>query len=219
MAFVIDEYGSFEGLITAADMLEAIVGEPDDTVADNGAGAAGIPQEASFVLDGLMPLDELMEKLSITSVPAQGTYHHGGGLDPWRCCGVCRRPATGSPSAAGDLRCWRWMADVSIASAPNGKARWWRERRDGRERPAGNAPMGWNSLGNVYPGAGRPSCFCPASAATWKAARPCTWPRLPRRRAGRCCASTTPATARAAGASRTGRSAYGPRMRYSWSMA
>jgi putative hemolysin len=101
MAFVIDEYGSFEGLITAADMLEAIVGEPDDTVADNGAGAAGIPQEASFVLDGLMPLDELMEKLSITSVPAQGTYHTAAGL----ILALLRRvPQTGDRIAFGGWR-------------------------------------------------------------------------------------------------------------------
>lgn len=80
MAFVIDEYGSFEGLITAADMLEAIVGEIDENVADSAGAETGIGEETSFVLDGLMPLDELMEKLSIAQVPAQGTYHTAGGL-------------------------------------------------------------------------------------------------------------------------------------------
>lgn len=80
MAFVIDEYGSFEGLITAADMLEAIVGEIDEHVADADGGEAGETEETSFQLDGLMPLDELMEKLSISEVPARGTYHTAGGL-------------------------------------------------------------------------------------------------------------------------------------------
>ncbi len=80
MAFVIDEYGSFEGLITAADMLEAIVGDVDETVADHGGAHAGKAEETSFLLDGLMPLDELMEKLSIAQVPAQGTYHTAAGL-------------------------------------------------------------------------------------------------------------------------------------------
>jgi putative hemolysin len=80
MAFVIDEYGSFEGLITAADMLEAIVGDSDENVTDHGASHRGAAEETSFVLDGLMPLDELMEKLSITQVPAQGTYHTAAGL-------------------------------------------------------------------------------------------------------------------------------------------
>jgi putative hemolysin len=80
MAFVIDEYGSFEGLITAADMLEAIVGDVDDTVSDHRSRHADAPQETSFLVDGLMPLDELMEKLSLSSVPASGTYHTAAGL-------------------------------------------------------------------------------------------------------------------------------------------
>ena len=80
MAFVIDEYGSFEGLITAADMLEAIVGDSDEAVTEHGGALPGAAQETSFVLDGLMPLDELMEKLSISEVPAQGTYHTAAGL-------------------------------------------------------------------------------------------------------------------------------------------
>jgi putative hemolysin len=101
MAFVIDEYGSFEGLITAADMLEAIVGDADDTVAERGTGQSGIVQENSFVLDGLMPLDELMEKLSITQVPAQGTYHTAAGL----ILALLRRvPQTGDRIAFGGWR-------------------------------------------------------------------------------------------------------------------
>ncbi|GAB0118420.1 hemolysin family protein [Acidisoma sp. 7E03] len=80
MAFVIDEYGSFEGLITAADMLEAIVGEVDENVAEHGGPEAEETEETSFQLDGLMPLDELMEKLSLTDVPSRGTYHTAGGL-------------------------------------------------------------------------------------------------------------------------------------------
>jgi putative hemolysin len=101
MAFVIDEYGSFEGLITASDMLEAIVGDADDSVTEHGAGAAGVPQESSFVLDGLMPLDELMEKLSIGNVPAQGTYHTAAGL----ILALLRRvPQTGDRIAFGGWR-------------------------------------------------------------------------------------------------------------------
>ena len=42
MAFVIDEYGSFEGLITAADMLEAIVGDADDTCCRSFARDSGV---------------------------------------------------------------------------------------------------------------------------------------------------------------------------------
>jgi len=61
-------------------MLEAIVGDIDDTVTDHRSRHADAPQETSFLVDGLMPLDELMEKLSLTSVPASGTYHTAAGL-------------------------------------------------------------------------------------------------------------------------------------------
>ena len=40
LALVMDEYGSFEGVVTAADVLEAIVGDPTDA-APQPAGAAG----------------------------------------------------------------------------------------------------------------------------------------------------------------------------------
>ena len=38
MALVMDEYGSFEGVVTAADMLEAIVGDPTDAAPQPGDG-------------------------------------------------------------------------------------------------------------------------------------------------------------------------------------
>ena len=39
LALVMDEYGSFEGVVTAADVLEAIVGDPSD--AEAAAGRRG----------------------------------------------------------------------------------------------------------------------------------------------------------------------------------
>ncbi len=78
MALVMDEYGSFEGVVTAADVLEAIVGEPID-VADHSVtdAAAG---EATFVLDGMMPVDELKSRLELPDLPAEGSYHTLAGL-------------------------------------------------------------------------------------------------------------------------------------------
>jgi putative hemolysin len=78
LALVMDEYGSFEGLVTAADVLEAIIGDPTDAAPQPGSpvGAA----EQVVVMDGLMPVDELKSWLDLPDLPAEGSYHTLGGL-------------------------------------------------------------------------------------------------------------------------------------------
>ncbi len=77
IAIVLDEYGSFEGMITAADVLEAIVGDPEDAGPREGAAE----QEADvFELDGLMPVDEMKARLHLPDLPNEGSYHTLGGL-------------------------------------------------------------------------------------------------------------------------------------------
>jgi putative hemolysin len=78
LALVMDEYGSFEGVVTAADVLEAIVGDSSDTQPDPAGGAAQIP--GSLVVDGMMPVDELKSRLSLPDLPAEGSYHTTAGL-------------------------------------------------------------------------------------------------------------------------------------------
>ncbi len=77
IAIVLDEYGSFEGMITAADVLEAIVGDAEDTGPREGA-----PEQAAdvFELDGLMPVDEMKARLHLPDLPNEGSYHTLGGL-------------------------------------------------------------------------------------------------------------------------------------------
>jgi putative hemolysin len=80
LALVLDEYGSFEGVVTAADLLEAIVGElGPETPAET---AARLVQRAdgSLLLDGMMPSDELRLRLDLPPLPAPGTYHTVAGL-------------------------------------------------------------------------------------------------------------------------------------------
>ncbi|MCB8820336.1 hemolysin family protein [Microvirga rosea] len=78
MALVHDEYGHFEGVVTPADALEAIVGafrsdgeepEPDAVRREDG----------SWLLSGSMPVDEMAEVLAI-ALPENRTYHTVGGL-------------------------------------------------------------------------------------------------------------------------------------------
>ena len=78
MALVMDEYGSFEGVVTAADVLQAIVGELGVAVpvAPPAAGQPLLPLE----LEGLTPIDELKPRLGLPDLPAEGSYHTLAGL-------------------------------------------------------------------------------------------------------------------------------------------
>jgi putative hemolysin len=77
LALVMDEYGSFEGLVTAADVLEAIVGDPTDTAQPSDGGDE---EGTAFVVDGMMPVDELKARLLLPDLPAEGSYHTLAGL-------------------------------------------------------------------------------------------------------------------------------------------
>ena len=80
LALVMDEYGSFEGVVTAADVLGAIVGEvPAETGAPAAEGAE-VPQEAVLALDGSSPVDEIKARLALPDLPAEGSYHTLAGL-------------------------------------------------------------------------------------------------------------------------------------------
>ena len=78
MALVHDEYGQFEGVVTNADILEAIAGafrtdegsvEPDAVQRDDG----------SWLISGSMPADEMADRLSI-ALPADRSYHTAAGF-------------------------------------------------------------------------------------------------------------------------------------------
>lgn len=79
IALVMDEYGSFEGVVTASDLLEAIVGElgaPEPTESK----PAVQRHDGSLLLDGMMASDELKARLSLPDLPREGTYHTVAGL-------------------------------------------------------------------------------------------------------------------------------------------
>ena len=77
LTLVMDEYGSFEGVVTAADVLEAIVGEarppPIDPLAPE------VPA-GPMLLEGAMPVDEIKSRLNLPDLPSEGSYHTLGGL-------------------------------------------------------------------------------------------------------------------------------------------
>jgi putative hemolysin len=76
LALVYDEYGSFEGMVTPADVLEAIVGEAPAEASAQGEA----PPPGELMLDGMTPVDEVKERLQLPDLPAEGTYHTLAGL-------------------------------------------------------------------------------------------------------------------------------------------
>jgi putative hemolysin len=79
LALVMDEYGSFEGVVTASDLLEAIVGELNHDPTPE-PGDAVRRADGSLLLDGMMPSDELKSRLELPELPNEGSYHTLAGL-------------------------------------------------------------------------------------------------------------------------------------------
>ncbi|WP_431269435.1 hemolysin family protein [Dankookia sp. P2] len=80
IAVVLDEYGSFEGVVTTSDLLEAIIGELGPPDAPEQPGEAIQRADGSLLLDGMMPSDELRAQLDLPPLPYHGTYHTVAGL-------------------------------------------------------------------------------------------------------------------------------------------
>ncbi|MEN6480003.1 MAG: hemolysin family protein, partial [Anaerolineales bacterium] len=81
MAIVIDEYGSVMGVLTLTDILEEIVGDipaPED----EGEPQAVQREDGSWLVDGLLPIDDFCEALEIDTLPGQeqGVYQTVAGF-------------------------------------------------------------------------------------------------------------------------------------------
>jgi len=80
MAFVIDEYGEVQGIVTLQDLIEAITGEfrPRDPE----TSWAVQRDDGSWLLDGHIPVPELKDRLDLDAVPEEerGRYHTLSGM-------------------------------------------------------------------------------------------------------------------------------------------
>ncbi len=100
VALVVDEYGTIEGLVTLTDLLESIIG---DLPSLDDAGERPIVQreDGSWLVEGMIPVDELREFLDAGRFPEEdtGDYETLGGFvmnvlrripevgDHFECCG------------------------------------------------------------------------------------------------------------------------------------
>ncbi len=102
IALVVDEYGSFQGVVTVEDVLEAIVGDIPS------AAEAAAPEivrraDGSWLLDGAVSIDEFMELLGVEHMPdgEEGRYQTLGGFV---MAYLGRVPAAGDLFEWNDLR-------------------------------------------------------------------------------------------------------------------
>lgn len=80
MAFVIDEYGEVQGIVTLQDLIEAITGEFQPR--DEETSWAVQRADGSWLLDGHIPVPELKDCLNLHAVPEEerGRYHTLSGM-------------------------------------------------------------------------------------------------------------------------------------------
>jgi putative hemolysin len=80
LVFVVDEYGEVQGMITVRDVLEAITGE-FTTPADDNSWAVQ-RDDGSWLFDGLIPVPELKDRLSLRELPEEdrGRYNTLAGM-------------------------------------------------------------------------------------------------------------------------------------------
>ncbi|RJG05780.1 HlyC/CorC family transporter [Noviherbaspirillum cavernae] len=80
LAFIVDEYGEVQGIVTLQDVLEAITGEFKTTEADDAWAVQR--DDGSWLLDGLIPVPELKDRLGLKQVPEEdrGRYNTLSGM-------------------------------------------------------------------------------------------------------------------------------------------
>jgi len=81
IALVIDEFGGLQGLVTIMDILESIVGEMPMVEAGEDVEILRRP-DGSWLLSGMLPIDELLEVLNLKELPEinRGLYETLGGF-------------------------------------------------------------------------------------------------------------------------------------------
>lgn len=102
LALITDEYGTIQGLVTEHDIMEAIVGDipspehPPDVMAVQ-------RDEGSWLLDGMLPIDEFHTLFDVGALPGEGRGYYqtlGGFVMMY----LERTPVAGDHFTWGDLR-------------------------------------------------------------------------------------------------------------------
>lgn len=81
-ALVVSEFGLTEGIVTLDDLMYSLVGDMMPLADEEGDALAVRRADGSWLLDGLLPIDEMKDRLEIRHVPQEslGNYHTVGGF-------------------------------------------------------------------------------------------------------------------------------------------
>lgn len=80
LVFIVDEFGEVQGIVTLHDVLEAITGEFKTEQSEDSWAVQR--EDGSWLLDGLIPVPELKDRLAITELPEEerGRYQTLSGM-------------------------------------------------------------------------------------------------------------------------------------------
>jgi putative hemolysin len=101
-AFVVDEYGGLQGLVTLTDIVEGIAGDFADVDAPQVSGPLE-REDGSWLIDGDEAIDELERHVDLPEIE-HGSYHTVGGL---MLSVLNRIPTEGDKAVIGD-----WLFEV-----------------------------------------------------------------------------------------------------------
>jgi putative hemolysin len=104
LVFVIDEYGEVLGMVTLYDVLESVTGEFQPHGHEEPWAVQR--EDGSWLLDGLIPILELKDRLQLKTVPEEdkGRYHTLSGMVMW---------LLGRLAQTGDVATWeQWRLEV-----------------------------------------------------------------------------------------------------------
>jgi putative hemolysin len=71
IAFVMDEYGGVQGLVTLRDLLEGLVGELPEAEQPRQPDVVRL-EDGSYLLDGMLPIQEFRELFGLNILPGEG---------------------------------------------------------------------------------------------------------------------------------------------------
>jgi putative hemolysin len=80
MAAVMDEYGTFEGIFTTSDLLEALVGIIASNYDDEDGPLIVQREDGSYLIDGITPIDEIRMLIDLQDMAHDGDYQTMAGF-------------------------------------------------------------------------------------------------------------------------------------------